>query len=136
MKKLHIIYGLFVAVAFLLTGQYMRHRNPPMSDLTDAVRLLYRSVHIYILAAALVNIGIGSYYQKRTGRWQQIVQAIGSLFIIIPPVLLLLAFFTEPKLVHLQRPYSRPGVILLAIGTMLHLISGIGANDKKPEPTR
>lgn len=134
MKKLHIIYGILVAVAFLLTGQYMRHHNPPMSDLTDAVRLLYRSVHIYILAAALVNLGIGSYYQTRVGRWQRIVQFVGSLLVVIPPVLLLLAFFTEPILTELQRPYSRPGVIMLAIGTMLHLISGIG--NKKPEPTR
>ena len=134
MKKVHIIYGVVVAVAFLLTGQYMRHHTPPMSDLDDAVRMLYRSTHIYLLAAALGNLGIGSYYQTRSGRPQRIVQAIGSLFIIIPPPLLLLAFFTEPLLARLQRPYSRPAVIVLAIGTLLHLFSGWGETQSRETP--
>lgn len=135
MKRFHIIYGIVVAVAFLLTGQIMRRHDPPMSDLSDAVRLLYRSIHIYLLAAALVNLAIGSYYQPRTGRWQRAIQILGSLFLIIPPGLLLLAFFTEPLLTRLQRPYSRPGVIVLAIGALLHLLSGLGRN-KKPGSTR
>ena len=94
------------------------------------MRLLYRSTHIYILGAGLVNMGIGSYYVARIGRWQRVVQMIGSVFIIIPPVLLLLAFFTEPLLTHLQRPYTRPAIIMLAIGTLLHLISAVPTSAK------
>jgi Kef-type K+ transport system membrane component KefB len=113
----------------------MRRHVPAVSEMDNTVRMLYRSTHIYILAAALVNIGVGSYYQNRTGRWQRIVQTIGSIFILVPPLLLLMAFFTEPLLSRLQRPYSRPGVVMLAIGILLHLISGADGTKTSPEST-
>jgi hypothetical protein len=59
------------------------------------------------------------------------VQMLGSLFLFISPLLLLLAFFTEPLLDRLQRPYTRPAIVMLAVGTLLHLISGLG---NRPKP--
>ena len=113
----------------------MRRRNPSVSELEDTMRLLYRSTHIYILGAGLVNMGIGSYYVARIGRWQRVVQMLGSILIVIPPVLLLIAFFSEPLLTHLQRPYTRPAIIMLAMGTLLHLISAIPTSGRESLPS-
>jgi hypothetical protein len=126
MRKLHTIFGILFAFAFLFTGQYMRRRYPPVADLDDAVRLLYRSTHIYLLGAALVNMAVGAYYVRRVGKKQRVLQMIGSLLIIISPAFLLVAFCIEPGLSGLARPFTRPGIYTLGAGTLLHLFSAIG----------
>lgn len=134
MKRLHQVVGLAVIVAFLLTGQFMDHHNPKMPDLDDGTRMMFRSRHIYILLAGLVNLGIGTYFGYRTGRWQKIVQAIGSGLIIIAPFLLISAFFYEPTIEGLQRTFSLPAIVALLAGTLFHLISGVrqGSNTGIP----
>ena len=125
MKRLHLVVGLFVVVAFLLTGQFMDHHHPKMSDLDDGTRMMFRSRHIYLLLAGLVNLGIGMYFSYRTGRWQKLLQAIGSTLIIIAPFLSIAAFFYEPTIQGLQRTFSLPAIVALLAGTLFHLISGV-----------
>jgi hypothetical protein len=134
MKVLHLIVGLLLVVIFLLTGQYMLFHNPKMEELSDGMRMLFRSRHIYILLAGLLNLGIGSYFSYRQQRWRRVLQIIGSCFIIGAPFLSVGAFFHEPQLPGLRGPLTLPAIIALFVGTFLHLLSGAWQR-RKPTAT-
>jgi hypothetical protein len=102
MRRLHLIAGLIVFLIFIGTGQIMAHHEPHMSALSPEVRLLFRSRHIYLLAGAL----------------------------LAAPVLLLIAFLTEPERgLHGKMRFGRGGIVALAPGTLAHLLSGAGRKD-------
>ena len=127
MRRLHLLIGVLTLLAFLITGQFMRHHQPPTPQLDDALRLLLRSRHIYILASALVNLMLGLYLETKPG-WRGATQTIGSCFTMLSPLFLILAFALEPA--HGFQPEmwrSSAGLYLLFLGSMLHLISGSGA---------
>lgn len=126
MKLTHQIVGLLVVVIFLLTGQYLDFYYPNMDEVGDGMRMLFRSRHIYILLAGLVNVGIGSYFVYRRERWRWAMQLTGSLLLLLAPFLLIVAFFYEPRLAHLQRMFTLPAIKCLLAGTLLHLLSGVG----------
>jgi len=50
---------------------------------------------------------------------------LGSLLITIAPVLFTIGFFTEPNLQGLHAPLSKAGVIIMAVGALLHVVSGV-----------
>ena len=126
MKRLHLILGVLVVLLFLFTGQYMDFQSPPVRELTDeGTRMMFRSRHIYLLLAGLVNLGIGIYFTYRTPRWRKILQLAGSALIILAPLLIAAAFFYEPTLKGLKRPFTLPGIVALFAGVFLHLFSGI-----------
>jgi predicted permease len=129
MKLLHQITGILVVVVFLLTGQYLKFYYPHMEEVSDGVRMLFRSRHIYILLAGLLNICIGAYFSYHKNRWRKIVQLAGSSLVLAAPFLLVAAFFYEPALANLQRPFTKPAIIALLTGTLLHLLSGIGHSE-------
>jgi hypothetical protein len=125
MKKIHLIFGVFVVVAFLLTGQYMDKLYNHMVGVPDAQRLLFRTRHIFILLAGLLNLGIGAYFAYRVEAWRRAVQLLGSLFIIVASFLFVIAFFYEPNLSDLHTPLSHWGTYTIAVGALLHVISGL-----------
>jgi hypothetical protein len=49
---------------------------------------------------------------------------LGSLLITIAPVLFTIGFFYEPYLQGLHAPLSKIGVIIMAVGALLHVVSG------------
>lgn len=130
MKAVHQIVGVAIIIIFLLTGQYMGFHSPHMDELDDGTRMMFRSRHIYILLAGLVNLGIGIYFIYRETLWRRVLQLIGSLLIIVAPFLLLAAFFYEPTLAGLQRTLTLPAIISLFVGAVLHLLSGLGQSVK------
>jgi choline-glycine betaine transporter len=130
MKLIHQIFGIIVFVIFLLTGQYMDLYHNHLRDMPDGPRMLFRSRHIYILLAGLINIGIGSYLINRTSGWRRILQWIGSALIFVATILLIAAFFYEPKLLGLQSPITSWGIYSIFGGTMLHFISGLEKKSK------
>ena len=123
MKKTHLIIGGFIVLAFLLTGQYMDKYLNHLEGMPDGPRLLYRTRHIFILFAGLLNLGIGAYFTNRIETWRRILQLIGSLFIIVASCLFLIAFFYEPNLTDLHTPLSHWGTYIIAAGVLLHVIS-------------
>ena len=127
MKLLHIVVGAFVLLAFLLTGQYMDYLDVRSGALGDATRMMFRSRHIYILLAGLVNLAVGTYFVRRAGGWRRTLQTIGSVLVLAAPLLLLAAFFTEPGLPGLRRQFTLPAIVILAVGTLLHAFSGARA---------
>ena len=124
MKKLHLIFGILVLVVFLLTGQYMNHYYNHMVGVSDGVRLLYRTRHIFILLAGLLNLGIGIYFTYRQTTWRRVLQAFGSALIVVGSLLFIAGFFYEPKLENLYTPLSHWGTYTIVAGTFFHLFSG------------
>ena len=125
MRRLHFSLGWLTVIAFLITGQLMRHHAPPLITMTDSVRLMYRSRHIYILAAGLVHLVLGIYWQALEG-WRQLVQSAGSVLLVAAVPLLIAAFFVESS-VDLRDAtlWSHFGLYALFGGAMLHGICGL-----------
>lgn len=124
MKALHLIVGLLLVVIFLLTGQYMAFHNPRMDELSDGVRMLYRSRHIYILLGGLLNLAVGTYFVYRQQGWRRVLQIVGSCLIVGAPFVSVGAFFHEPQLTGLSGSLTLPAIIAFFAGTLLHLLSG------------
>src|SRR6186997_2050513 len=123
MKNTHLIFGLLLVFVFLLTGQYMEYVHN--RTLTDGVRVLYRSRHIYLLLNALINITLGLYVQYAPSGWRRSLQIIGSVLIIIAPGFLLAGFFYEPPRGANHTLIAPYGIFATAIGILLHLVSAI-----------
>src|SRR5436190_8084375 len=125
MKKVHLIFGVCVIVIFLLTGQYMDKYYHHMIGMPDAPRLLYRTRHIFILLAGLLNLVMGAYFTYRIQTWRRAIQLLGSLLIFVAPFLFLIAFFYEPQLGTLRTPLSHWGTYTITGGALLHVVSGV-----------
>jgi hypothetical protein len=129
MKRFHQIFGLLVLIVFLLTGQYMDRYHHHLSEMPDGMRMLYRTRHIYILLTGLVHLGIGTYFTLERQLWSRILQYLGSTLLVISTVLLLIAFFYEPKLQNLYTPLSHRGIYAALAGTLMHLFCGAGQRE-------
>src|SRR5262245_26837083 len=125
MRRLHLMVGVAGTLIFLATGQMMAHHTPPMAELSETARLLYRSRHIYILAGALVNLMAGLYLLPRKRGWRANTQVFGSILVLASPALLLTAFLLEPQAGFRQEMWwSSGGLYLLFGGSTAHLVSG------------
>ena len=122
MKRFHQIFGWTIFLVFLLTGQYMSIYHNHLAGTPDGVRMLYRSRHIYILLAALLNIGLGIYFSYAAQRWRRGLQLAGSVVIVITTLSLIPAFFYEPGLGPEKTFFSYFGIIGIAVGLLLHFI--------------
>jgi hypothetical protein len=134
MKKLHLIFGTFALVVFLLTGQYMSRYYNHMVGVDDGTRLLYRTRHIFILLAALLNLGIGIYFSVCHEMWRRILQRLGSGLIVTGSILFMAGFFYEPKLLNLYTPLSHWGTYTIVAGIFFHLFSSVRQKAKPPSP--
>ena len=123
MRPLHLIFGLFLLVAFLLTGQYMNHYYNHMVGAPDGLRLLYRTRHIFILLAGLLNLGLGIYFSYGQELWRKVLQCFGSGLIVVASLLFIAAFFYEPKLLNLYTPLTHWGTYTIVAGMFCHLLS-------------
>src|SRR6516164_4420732 len=135
MKNVHLIFGVCVVIAFLLTGQYMDKYYNHMVGVPDAPRLLYRTRHIFILLTGLLNLVIGVYFTYRMQIWRRTMQLLDSLFIFVASFLFLMAFFYEPHLSNLHTPLSHWGTYAIATGAVLHVVSSVGARTRPRQLT-
>src|SRR5918998_1887069 len=126
LRTVHTAFGALVVVAFLLTGQFMDRFHNHLEGMADGPRLLYRTRHIFILLAGLLNLGLAAYYVRRARRWRRVLQLAGTGLVAVSSVLFVAAFFYEPGLRDLDTPLSHWGTYTIAAGTLLHLLSGAG----------
>ena len=93
LRKLHSTVGWFSLVFFLAQGQYFLIVLGGLAELEDTQRLLYRTTHVYLLFAALLNIQAGLTFEPDAGlpRWSQFNQ----LLLLAAPPLLIYSFFFE-----------------------------------------
>jgi magnesium-transporting ATPase (P-type) len=130
MKRIHLFFGVSLFVVFVLTGQYMDKFLNHLQGMADGPRMLYRSRHIYILLAALINIGLGTYLSYQTESWRRVLQIVGSFFVVLASAVVIVAFFYEPRLGTLQTPITGRVMYALAGGTLLHMFSSLGQREK------
>jgi hypothetical protein len=130
MKKLHLLVGILLVVAFLLTGQYMDKYYNHMVGVPDGPRMLYRTRHIFILLTALLNLVIAAYFTLRSETWRRTLQLVGSGLIFTAGILFIIAFFYEPGLKNLYTPLSHWGIEAIIAGTVFHLLSGAGVKSE------
>jgi hypothetical protein len=125
MRRFHVIFGLTLLVVFLLTGQYMDRYHNHLEFMPDGPRMMYRSRHIFILMSGLLHLGIGTYFSFRSTTARRALQIVGSILITVATVLFTVAFFYEPRLEGLRNQLTLPGTIMIAVGSLLHLFSGL-----------
>jgi len=130
MKRLHLVVGIAVLFVFLLTGQYMDYLEVRTNALGETARVMFRSRHIYLLLAGLVNLGVGTYFNYRGRGWRRGLQLAGSVLVIAAPALMLAAFFAEPLGPGLKRHFTLPAVVILSAGTLLHALSGVRSRER------
>lgn len=128
MKRFHLIIGLTVIVIFLLTGQYMEYVHA--RQLPDGVRMLYRSRHIYILLAGLLNLAIGTHFVPQPRGWRRTIQIVGTILIVLSPALLLAGFFSEPHLSPDKTTVAALGIFSIALGTLMHALAPLKQSDR------
>jgi hypothetical protein len=108
-RRAHWITGTATLIVFLLTGAYMRWiRVPPVPQLDDVTRAVYRSRHLFILLSAILNLAFALAPSAKQ-RAQQVV----SVFVLIAPVLFLAAFAVEPARGIHGAPFSQIALYLL-----------------------
>ena len=123
MRRIHLIVGWFFVLVFLSTGMWMRLNFPDAYQGNEAVRLMFRASHIYILAAALLNLMAGIQRESADRGWRLVCQRIGSAVLLVSAPLLTAAFFIEPGPHQVERPMAHIGVGITALGVVLLVVS-------------
>src|SRR5262249_11174754 len=119
--------GMLGVIAFLITGQMLKYHDPHLQLLSPEMRMMYVSRHIYVLAAALVNVVLGLYVQMQPPGCGRPLQYVAFLLIVLPLFSLLLAFVSEPRMGLAGRSWrSYFGLIALFTGVMTHLVASAG----------
>jgi hypothetical protein len=132
LRRSHLVVGAVTVLAFLITGLIMQMHEPTVGDMEWAERLLFRSRHIYILAAGLVNLAIGVHYDLPETRIRCVGAVAGSLLVLVSAILLFFAFFAEPMAGRLPGPLSSLGLFALFGGVLLYTLVSF----RKPRGSR
>ncbi|MEL7251616.1 MAG: hypothetical protein AAFO03_24540 [Bacteroidota bacterium] len=121
MRRLNLIFGLLLFLAFILSGQYMRHVFTPehLDDLVQRAQI--RSNHIYVLLSALLNLlasRIPSGYSKH---WQGYADTAARTLMMIAACFLVTGFWYEHDGDLANRKFTRLGLFgtLGAVGLMI-----------------
>ncbi len=122
LRMAHLVVGAIAVVAFLATGQVMGRLDPPVAEMEWAERLLFRSRHMYILAAGLVNLALGVHYRLPEGAVRKAAATAGSLLVLASALLLFFAFFAEPMAGRWPGLLSMFGLQAMFGGVLLHTI--------------
>ena len=119
-RTAHAWMGALGLVAFVLSGQYMHWVHDHLQGMPDGPRLLYRSAHIYLLWAALLNMVLGSFVEFGESRLLRRLQGLASLAVALTPALMCLSFLAESNAAALARPIAGSGIFLALGGVLLH----------------
>ncbi len=117
----HLAVGAIAVVAFLVTGQLMSFHEPPVAQMEWAERLLFRSRHIYLLAAGLVNLALGANFLLPESGLRRAAGVAGSLLALAAAALLFFAFFAEPMAGREPGALSSLGLFALFGGVLAHV---------------
>jgi hypothetical protein len=124
LRQLHLAVGIAAVGAFLATGLYMHFALAHLAELEDFPRSLYRSGHIYLLYAALLNLVIGTYLTEARPRMRRNLQWAGSGLLLVSPVLFLYGFVVETPLGSVERTWTQWSIFGSTAGVVLHALFG------------
>jgi hypothetical protein len=126
-RRYNLIAGILAVGVFLATGQYMDRYLGHLRDMADGPRLLYRTRHIFILAAALVQVSLGLYVRADPLWLRRMFQWAGSLLTTAATGLFVLGFLSEPGRADLRTLYSHWGTYALVAGVATHAVAVLSA---------
>jgi succinate dehydrogenase/fumarate reductase cytochrome b subunit len=124
-RTLHRAVGIATVLVFFATGLFLRYHRPPMTSYDDATRLLFRSGHIYLLFAGLVNLALGLHLSPLKRPAARHLAFAGSVLLVIAPVFLLAGFCFESAGAGMSRPIIHLGIYAAFGGVMLHFLGGL-----------
>lgn len=125
MAWFHLVFGILLFVVFTQTGACMRADFPDKEMMSQELRVLMRSRHIYILFSALIHISLGAYFRFASSTWRKAVQIAGSAVLLASSALLFRAFVVETYTLQNYSDLSRFGIYASLAGVALHLIGGV-----------
>jgi hypothetical protein len=131
-RMAHLVVGAVAVVAFLISGQIMGRHEPPVAAMEWNERLLFRSRHIYLLCAGLVNLAIGVHYLLPAEGARRAAAVAGSLLVLASAVLLFFAFFAEPMAGRLPGATSSLGLFALFGGVLLYTLVSLRRKHRVP----
>ena len=121
----HLVIGILVLTAFSISGLYLRYTAPSIYLGDEVSHMMFRANHIYILMAGMVSIVLGRYATQAENKYARMMQSLGLGLIMAASGVLIYAFTLEPALGSMERPRTAMGIQLLALGTLLHVLSGL-----------
>jgi hypothetical protein len=125
MRRLHLIVGALLFIAFIVTGRLMRHDFPDKEIIDQEFRMLMRSRHIYIFFSAMINLALGLYFTAERRPLSRAFQYLGSAFLVGSGALLVWAWAAETYFVHHYSDLSRQGIYTALVGVIIHVIASI-----------
>ena len=103
----------------------MRADFPDKEIISQDLRILMRSRHIYILYSAFLHVLLGLYFRLSEKTWQKILQIIGSVLLTLSTGLLIWGFIAETYYFQQFSNISRFGIYLSLAGVVGHLLAQI-----------
>lgn len=95
-SRAHWLIGTLGLVAFLGSGLVMHYGYAHLQGMDRATHLSFRSIHIYLLFSALLNLCVAPSAGPVTRGWAGGAAVLGSVLVLSGPVLLGIAFLEEP----------------------------------------
>lgn len=132
LRMAHLVVGALTIGAFLVTGLVMYGHEPALSTMDWGDRLLFRSRHIYILAAGLVCLSLGLHYDLPVAPPRRALAIAGSLLALTSAPLLFFAFFAEPMAGRGAGALSALGLYALFGGVVLNAFASLRRSRATP----
>ena len=118
--RVHRWLGLIAVLIFFSTGVVMRMHHLYLLPEDSGLRMLFRSRHIYMLFSGLLNIAVGLRYSIPVSGRGSKIGVIGSLFLMLSPILIAIGFFMEPLITLRVGPFSVFGVYASLAGMLFY----------------
>jgi len=128
----HLVVGALAVLAFLVSGQIMSRHEPPVAAMEWGERLLFRSRHIYLLCAGLVNLAIGVHYALPAVGLRRGAAMVASLLVLASALLCFFAFFWEPMAGRMPGAVSSLGLFALFGGVVLYTLVSLRRDGRRP----
>lgn len=106
-RDIHLFIGTAGLIAFALQGQLMEH-SLGVSELQDGERMMYRTSHLYLMLASVINIvsAVSPQNSITSATWEATLSRLCSILILLAPPLLATSFFLESSHPELERPLA------------------------------
>ena len=110
-------------VVLLLTGLLLRRQHLEVPDLDAGLRMLFRSRHIHLLFAGLLNLAIGLRFALPVAARARRIAVAGSVLLLVSLFLLFTAFVLEPMGSGRFGPVRALGVLAACLGVISHSLA-------------
>lgn len=121
LRSIHLYGGWLFVLIFTLTGVYMRTVIHPAMKADPVLRYSIRANHVDILLLGLLHLCLGAYWRPSESSRNQKLQVAGSALLLFATVMVIAAFFLEPK-VGPDRPVLTISIVVAVLGVASHLM--------------